>query len=203
METVRRDWCELTSKTLNRILEMVLIEGNVEAAVQHVRGVVDGVRNIDVRKDSDIIEDLTMTRMFSKKASSYKNKQPHLTVAEKIEKRTGTPPPVGERIPFVIIAGKDLFVNRAEDPEYVRENNIQIDVDYYIKKQLLPPVERILGVFGVDMANLDYDSKQKGLFDFSDKPQESPVKKFEQKQTEVQTQQTPVDKKSQSSLFDF
>jgi DNA polymerase I len=203
METVRRDWCELTSKTLNRILEMVLIEGNVEAAVQHVRGVVDGVRNIDVRKDSDIIEDLTMTRMFSKKASSYKNKQPHLTVAEKIEERTGTPPPVGERIPFVIIAGKDLFVNRAEDPEYVKENNIPIDVDYYIKKQLLPPVERILGVFGVDIANLDYDSKQKGLFDFSDKPQESPVEKFKQKDTEVKTQQTPVNKKSQSSLFDF
>ncbi|MEZ5335527.1 MAG: DNA polymerase domain-containing protein [Methanolobus sp.] len=124
METVRRDWCELTSKTLNRILELVLKEGNVEGAVPHVRSVVDGVRNIDVKNDSGIIEDLTMTRMFSKKASSYKNKQPHLTVAEKIERRTGSPPPVGERIPFVIIAGKDLFVNRAEDPEYVRENNI-------------------------------------------------------------------------------
>nr|WP_321497199.1 DNA-directed DNA polymerase [uncultured Methanolobus sp.] len=203
METVRRDWCELTSKTLNRILELVLKEGKVEVAVQHVRSVVDGVRNIDVRKDSDIIEDLTMTRMFSKKATSYKNKQPHLTVAEKIEERTGTPPPVGERIPFVIIAGKDLFVNRAEDPEYVKENNIPIDVDYYIKKQLLPPVERILGVFGVDMANLDYDSKQKGLFDFSDKPQESPVKKFKQKEKEVIVPQAPVNKKSQSSLFDF
>ncbi|MBP1910050.1 DNA-directed DNA polymerase [Methanolobus bombayensis] len=203
METVRRDWCELTSKTLNRILELVLKEGNVEAAVQHVRSVVDGVRNIDVRKDSDIIEDLTMTRMFSKKASRYKNKQPHLTVAEKIEERTGTPPPVGERIPFVIVAGKDLFVNRAEDPEYVKENNLTIDVDYYVKKQLLPPVERILGVFGVDIASLDYDSKQKGLFDFSDKPPESPIKKFKQKESGVKAQQQPVDKKSQSSLFDF
>lgn len=203
METVRRDWCEMTSKTLNRVLELVLKEGNVESAVQHVRGVVDGVRNLDVKKDSDIIEDLTMTRMFSKKATSYKNKQPHLTVAEKIEKRTGTPPPVGERIPFVIVAGKDLFVNRAEDPEYVRENNIPIDVDYYVKKQLLPPVERILGVFGVDIANLDYDSKQKGLFDFSDKPQNDTIE-FKKTETEDKgQQQSSVDKKSQSSLFDF
>ncbi|WP_094229042.1 DNA-directed DNA polymerase [Methanolobus psychrotolerans] len=203
METVRRDWCELTSKTLNRVLEMVLKEGNVDGAVQHVRNVVDGVRNIDVRKDSEIIEDLTMTRMFSKKATSYKNKQPHLTVAEKIERRTGSLPPVGERIPFVIVAGKDMFVNRAEDPEYVRENNIPIDVDYYIKKQLLPPVERILGVFGVDMANLDYDSKQMGLFEFSDKPQDSPVRSINKKEKEVQLPPQPVDKKSQSSLFDF
>ncbi|WMW21513.1 DNA-directed DNA polymerase [Methanolobus mangrovi] len=203
METVRRDWCELTSKTLNTVLGLVLKDGDVDGAVSHVRSVVDGVRNIDVRKDSEIIEDLTMTRMFSKKAASYKNKQPHLTVAEKIERRTGSPPPVGERIPFVIVAGKGLFVNRAEDPEYVRENNIPIDVDYYIKKQLLPPVERILGVFGVDMANLDYDSRQMGLFDFSDKPQDSPVKRISKKEVEVQPPQQSEDKKSQSSLFDF
>ncbi|MDG6244175.1 MAG: DNA-directed DNA polymerase [Methanolobus sp.] len=203
METVRRDWCELTSKTLNRVLEMVLKEGNVEAAVQHVRNVVDGVRNLDVRNDAEIIEDLTMTRMFSKKAASYKNKQPHLTVAEKIERRTGSPPPVGERIPFVIVAGKDLFVNRAEDPEYVIENNVPIDVDYYIKKQVLPPVERILGVFGVDMANLDYDSRQKGLFDFSDKLQEPSVNNLRKKEKDIQTQQASEDNKSQSSLFDF
>lgn len=203
METVRRDWCGLTSKTLNKVLEMVLKEGNIDGAVHHVRSVVDGVRNIDVKNDSGIIDDLTMTRMFSKKATSYKNKQPHLTVAEKIERRTGSPPPVGERIPFVIVAGKDMFVNRAEDPEYVRENNIPIDVDYYIKKQLLPPVERILGVFGVDIANLDYDSKQKGLFDFSDKPQDSPIKRINKKEVEVQPPQPSEEKKSQSSLFDF
>ncbi|WP_406655686.1 DNA-directed DNA polymerase [Methanolobus sp. ZRKC2] len=201
METVRRDWCELTSKTLNRVLELVLKEGNVDAAVLHVRKVVDGVRNIDVRKDEDVIDDLTMTRMFSKSASRYKNKQPHLTVVEKIEKRTGNPPPVGERIPFVIVAGKDLFVNRAEDPEYVREHNVPIDVDYYIKKQVLPPVERILGVFGVDIANLDYDSKQKGLFDFSDKPKEVPLTK--RNKIEEKPSENSQASKSQSSLFDF
>jgi DNA polymerase I len=200
METVRRDWCGLTSKTLNKVLELVLIEGDYEAAVLHVRDVVDGIRNIDVQKDEDIIDDLVMTRMFSKSASRYKNKQPHLTVVEKIEERTGNPPPVGERIPFVIVAGKDLFVNRAEDPEYVREHNIPIDVDYYVKKQLLPPVERILGVFGVDTANLDYDSKQKGLFDFSDKPKEMPIKRIKREEKPVDDSQAS---NAQSSLFDF
>jgi len=173
----------------------------VEAAVAHVREVVDRVRNIDVRKDKDIIDDLTMTRMFSKNASRYKNKQPHLTVVEKIEERTGAPPAVGERIPFVITAGRDLFVNRAEDPEYVREHNVPIDVDYYIKKQVLPPVERILDAFGVDIGNLDYDSKQKGLFDFSDKPKESPINN-RKKREEKPSENTPSTK-SQSSLFDF
>ncbi|MFP4655162.1 MAG: DNA-directed DNA polymerase [Methanohalobium sp.] len=210
METVRRDWCELTSKTLNRVLELVLKEGDVDKAVEYVRDVVNRVRNIDVQKDTDIIDDLTMTRLYSKKKDSYKSKQPHLTVIEKTKKRTGVSPPIGERVPFVIIAGNDLFVNRAEDPEYVRDNNLALDVDYYIKKQILPPVERILGVFGVDSATLDYDSRQKGLFDFSGKHSES--KSFNKADNETVDKEESngelknppkSNSKSQSSLFDF
>lgn len=201
METVRRDWCELTSKTLNRVLELVLKEGEVEAAVRHVRKVVDSIRNLDVTKDKDIIDDLTMTRMYSKRREHYKNKQPHITVAEKIEQRTGSLPPVGERIPFVIIAGKDLFVNRAEDPEYVRTHNISLDVDYYVKKQILPPVERILGVFGVDLANLDYDSKQTGLSDFTHGAPEKKIKRLVTRKSD--SEGTAPSNGSQRSLFDF
>jgi DNA polymerase I len=201
METVRRDWCELTSKTLNRVLELVLKEGEVEAAVRHVRKVVDSIRNLDVTKDKDIIDDLTMTRMYSKRREHYKNKQPHITVAEKMEHRTGSLPPVGERIPFVITAGKDLFVNRAEDPEYVREHNVSLDVDYYVKKQIIPPVERILGVFGVDLANLDYDSKQTGLSDFT---HGSPEKKMQRSvPRKPDSEGAGPSNGSQRSLFDF
>jgi DNA polymerase I len=198
METVRRDWCDLTSKTLKTVLEMVLKRGAIEDAIQHVRGVVDKIRNVDFTKDSDFMDELTLTKRFSKSKKSYKNKQPHLTVIRKIKERTGITPPIGERIPFVIVAGKDLIVERAEDPSFVREKNISIDVEYYVKKQILPPVERILGVFGVEMATLNYDSKQKGLFDFKDEmivsasvPKKPQVKKDVPKQS------------SQKSLFEF
>ncbi|HET8685584.1 MAG TPA: DNA-directed DNA polymerase, partial [Methanosarcina sp.] len=70
METVRRDWCELTSVTLNRVLELVLIEGNVEQAVNYVREVVSKVRNLDPAKDSDIIESLVLTRTLTRKTES-------------------------------------------------------------------------------------------------------------------------------------
>jgi DNA polymerase I len=209
METVRRDWCELTSVTLNRVLELVLIEGNVDRAVEHVREVVSKVRNLDPAKDSEIIESLVLTRTLTRKTESYKNKQPHLTVVEKLKERTGAIPSIGTRIPFVIIAGKGLFVDRAEDPDYVREHDIPIDVDYYIKKQILPPVERILEVFGVNISSLDFDSKQKGLFDFEAKKPE--VKKQEkhpsEKESKVKAQEQNLCKENgraeQSSLFDF
>jgi DNA polymerase I len=166
METVRRDWCGLTSKTLNRVLELVLKEGRVDDAVEHVRGVVDRVRNLDVGKDWDLVEDLILTRRYTKKKESYKSKQPHITVVEKIRSRGGAVPAIGDRVPFVIIAGNGLFVDSAEDPEYVKEHNISLDVNYYIQKQILPPVERILSGFGVEHETLNYDSRQKGLHDF-------------------------------------
>ncbi len=57
-------------------------------------------------------------------------------------------------------------MDSAEDPEYVKEHNLSLDVDYYINKQILPPVERILSEFGVEYGLLNYDSKQKGLHEF-------------------------------------
>jgi DNA polymerase I len=212
METVRRDWCELTSITLNRVLELVLIEGDVDQAVEYVRKVVSDVRNLDPGKDAELIEKLVLTRTLTRKTDSYKNKQPHLTVAENLKKRTGVMPSIGTRIPFVITAGKGLFVDRAEDPDYVRERNVPIDVDYYVKKQILPPVERILEVFGVKMSSLDFDSKQKGLFDFEAKKLE--VKKQEkekvssQRENRGKVQEEKIQcmengRAEQRSLFDF
>lgn len=211
METVRRDWCELTSKTLNRVLQLVLIEGDVDKAVEHVRNIVSDVRNLDPGKDTEIIESLVLTRTLTRRTDSYKNKQPHLTVAENLKKRTGVMPTIGTRIPFVIVAGKGLFVDRAEDPDYVREHNVPIDVDYYVKKQILPPVERILEVFGVKLSSLDFDSRQKGLFDFEAKKPEAKkpeAKKslFEQESEEKDEEKvlcTENDRSGQSSLFDF
>jgi DNA polymerase, archaea type len=209
METVRRDWCELTSVTLNRVLELVLIEGDVDRAVEHVREVVSNVRNLDPAKDSEMIESLILTRTLTRKTDSYKNKQPHLTVVEKTKERTGSVSSIGTRIPFVITAGKGLFVDRAEDPEYVREHNIPIDVDYYIKKQILPPVERILEVFGVKISSLDFDSKQKGLFDFEakkpevNKPEKPPSERENNVKVQEQDSFQENGRAEQSSLFDF
>ena len=204
METVRRDWCELTSKTLNRVLELVLKDGEVDLAVEHVRNVVSDVRNLDPRKDTELVENLVLTRTLTRKIDSYKSKQPHLTVVENLKKRTGIMPSIGTRIPFVITAGKGLFVDRAEDPDYVRENNVPIDVDYYIKKQILPPVERILGVFGVKTSSLDYDSKQKGLFDFEPKkPEKEEPTSGKAQITKGEGSCSDSGRGEQRSLFDF
>jgi DNA polymerase I len=178
METVRRDWCGLTSKTLKTCLELVLKEGKVEEAVEHVRSVVLRLQNLDLSLDPSLLEELTLTRRYTKSSGSYKNKQPHIQLVEKIRERGGTVPGVGDRVPFVIVQGKrgkknkELFVNRAEDPAYVLEKNIPLDADYYLEKQILPPVLRIFESFGVTKERLCPGRGQSNLFSFCEAPKE-------------------------------
>ncbi len=182
METVRRDWCGLTSKTLKTCLELVLKEGKVEEAVEHVRSVVLRLQNLDLSTDPSLLEDLTLTRRYTKSSGSYKNKQPHIQLVEKIRERGGTVPGVGDRVPFVIVQGKrgkknkELFVNRAEDPSYVLEKNMPLDTEYYVEKQILPPVLRIFESFGVTKDRLCSRRGQSNLFSFSEAPKEQKQK---------------------------
>jgi DNA polymerase I len=172
METVRRDWCGLTSKTLKTCLELVLKEGKVDEAVDHVRSVVVRLQSLDLSLDPGILEELTLTRRYTKSTSSYKNKQPHIQLVEKIRERGGQVPSVGDRVPFVIIKGKSsrknkaLFVDRAEDPAFVLENNMPLDTEYYVDKQILPPVLRIFESFGVTKDRLCAGRAQSNLFSF-------------------------------------
>jgi DNA polymerase I len=173
METVRRDWCGLTTKTVERVLELVLKEGKVDDAVELVKETINRIRSMDAGKDSELFEDLILTRQYTKKIESYKNKQPHVTVIEKLQKR-GIVSNVGDRIPFVILTGKGMFVERAEDPEYAKEKKLPLDVDYYVNKQILPPVERILSDFGITGEMLRWmgekkvaiETKQRQLFEY-------------------------------------
>ena len=179
METVRRDWCDLTSKTLNKCLELMLKDGKVEEAVTHVRLIISRLQHLDITKEPEILDDLTLTRRYTKSTSSYKNKQPHIQLVEKIRKRGGPVPGIGDRVPFVIIRdnrgrrNRDLFVDRAEDPQYALQKNIPLDTEYYIEKQILPPVIRIFETFGVTRDDLCKERGQSNLLHFYEqsKPQ--------------------------------
>ncbi len=81
-------------------------------------------------------------------------------------------PGVGDRVPFVIVRGKggrrsrELFVDRAEDPGFVLEKKMPLDTEYYVEKQILPPVLRIFETFGVGKDRLCQERGQSNLFSF-------------------------------------
>ncbi|MBI4162347.1 MAG: hypothetical protein HY513_01580 [Candidatus Aenigmarchaeota archaeon] len=150
IETVRRDWCPLVSEVMVDVLSIVLKENNVKKAIENTKTIINNLRNNQVP-----LEKLTVIKGITRSINEYKATLPHIELAKKMRARDpATAPNVGDRLGFVIIKGSQLISKRAEDPKYVIENKLQIDSDYYIQSQLLPPLERIFLSVGVDRSEL-------------------------------------------------
>ncbi|MBI2583564.1 MAG: hypothetical protein HYW25_02760 [Candidatus Aenigmarchaeota archaeon] len=161
IETVRRDWCGLVTETLNDILLTMLKERDIKKSVEIVKGRIG-----DIAKSNVPLNKLVIIKGITKTPSAYDGTLPHIELAKKMARRNpGSAPGIGDRIGFVIVRGKDMLSKRAEDPDYVKEKGLQIDADYYVNNQLLPPVERILEAAGVDRGEIMGTGRQSSIFD--------------------------------------
>jgi DNA polymerase I len=150
IETVRRDWCELVSDTLKDVIEIVLKKEEPMEAVSYFTSIVQKI----VRNEIPV-QKLVITKTMTKSPERYLGVQPHIELVKKMQTRgSGEVPGIGDRISYVITKGMGLLSKRAEDPGYVEENGMQVDSKYYIENQLLPPMERIFSVLGVERSTL-------------------------------------------------
>lgn len=167
IETVRRDWTDMTTETFGKIIDILLYEKDVNVGVSKS---IDVVKNkIDELKNGEVgIEKLILTNKLTKPITSYDNKEPHVSVAIKMAER-GKKSDVGNRIEYIITDnGEKLISNRAEEADYVIKNNIPIDIDYYINNQLIKPITRVTSLFGITKEILDIklDDEQNTLSEF-------------------------------------
>lgn len=171
IETVRRDWCDLVSKTLYDVLEIILKEQDPKKAFKYTKGILS-----KLEKNEIPIEQLMITKSISKSLGEYKGVQPHIELLKKMRKRNpATAPGIGDRIGYVIVKGLQLMSDRAEDPEYVKEKHLQIDSKYYAESQILPPLERVFEAIGIDKTELLGLGRQTLLLDtFKNRAKKSP-----------------------------
>lgn len=129
-------------------METLLVKRDSEAAVNYVKAVIS-----DLLCDRIDVSKLIITKELSKE--KYAAKQPHAELAKKLAVRDpGSAPKLGDRVSFIICAGSknELASMRAEDPMYVVEKNLPIDTEYYLKNQIMKPIERLFDAVlgGVD-----------------------------------------------------
>ncbi|KAK8805699.1 hypothetical protein WA158_002355 [Blastocystis sp. Blastoise] len=143
IETVRRDNCGLVRLIVDMCLKKILIDRDVNGAIEYVKNTISSLlqNNIDISL-------LVITKSLGKKADSneYKAKAAHVELAERMYKRDpGSAPKVGDRVQYVIIEKEKNApaYTKSEDPIYVLENNLPIDVSWYLEHQLKGPLERI------------------------------------------------------------
>lgn len=155
LETVRRDWVKLSRDTQQEVLSILLKEGDAMKAAQIVK---DRVATLKERRVE--LDEITLYTQLTKSISRYKNKGPHVRAAEKSIARGREVNP-GTSIGYVITSGKGMISDRAEPVEDARIEDI--DVDYYIENQLLPPVSRIMEALGYSKEHLKEELVQDSL----------------------------------------
>lgn len=144
LQLVRRDSCALVKEVSTDILNKIMFERSVDMAVEVARAAI-----ARVLRNEEPMEKFIMSKALR---SDYKNPNslPHAVVASKLLKRTGVIVPSGKRVPFVYAQNTDNptgpSAQRAEDPEHVRDNNMQLDTLYYLENLLAPPIESLLKV---------------------------------------------------------
>jgi DNA polymerase elongation subunit (family B) len=140
LQVVRRDSCKFVRDTCKSLLETVLESPDPAAAVRMAREAKEQLITGKVDQSN-----LVLTKSL---ASEYKVQMPHVEVVKKMRQRNpGSEPQIGSRVPFVVIKtprGVDRLFEKAEDPEWVTENNIPLDYEYYFEHQLKKPVEDLL-----------------------------------------------------------
>lgn len=157
-EAVRGDWSELAKETQIRVAELVLKTGNVEDAVEYVRRVIEDLKKgkIDLRK-------LVIWKTLAKRLEEYVAEQPHIVVA-RMMKQMGIKVGPGSKIGYIVVKGSGPLSKKVKPYFIVKPS--EVDVEYYIDKQIIPAALRILSYFGVTEKRLKSGGRQTSLLDF-------------------------------------
>ena len=146
VELIRRDNCPLLRNLYKKIVDSLVFDKDPLKALASVKETLERVVNDEVPYEEYII-----TKELRKEESYANPKQEQLMLAKKISARTngGVTPQPGDRIPFVIRYDKHAkhICDRAEDLDYLRENNIPLDRLYYITNKITKPILTIFQAF--------------------------------------------------------
>ena len=158
-EAVRGDWSELAKEVQEKIVEIILKEGNTSKAIEYVRKVISDLTNNKIP-----LNKLIIWKTLSKKLEEYSVDAPHVTAARRM-KEAGFEVSKGDKIGYVIVKGSGKVSSRAYP--YFMVSVDEIDHNYYIDHQIIPAALRILGYFGITEKQLKAGARgQKTLFDF-------------------------------------
>ncbi|MGD9275830.1 MAG: DNA-directed DNA polymerase [Candidatus Pacearchaeota archaeon] len=155
-ETVRRDWCKLARKLQNKIILQILKDGNEKKALEFVKEIIKKIKSREVKK-----EDLIIRTQLKKPISEYKTLSPHVVAAKKMKEQK-IPVEQGGLIEYFIAETQDkkkLVRDKVKLPHEEDEYNIE----YYLNKQVMPAVENIFEVFGINIKEIVDGKKQEGL----------------------------------------
>ncbi len=155
-ELVRRDWSKVARDTQRKVLETILKEGSAEKAAQIVKDVIAELESGKVP-----LEDLAINTQLRRKIDSYDVQSPELSAAKKAVKSGAKSKEEVEHAVISYVITKEG--SSVSDKAMILETAKDYDPQYYINKQVLPAVMRILKELNYDEGQLKNKGSQKKL----------------------------------------
>jgi DNA polymerase zeta len=150
IETVRRDGCPAVQKILESSLKLLFRTLDLSKVKEYL-----------IEQWSKIIKGtVTLSDFFiakEVKLGNYRSKLlppgAHL-ITKKMENDPTAEPEYGERIPYVV-ASRGINNRLIDDvvlpTDFINDDSLQLNWNYYITKQIIPPLSRIFNLIGVDV----------------------------------------------------
>ena len=158
LEVVRGDWAKVAKKVQERVLEIILKEQKPEKAVKFMRQYISELRQKRVP-----YRDLVIWKTLTKPIQEYAVRAAHVEAARMLMKE-GWDLSLGDKIGYVIVAGPGRLYEKAKP--HVLASYDEVDIEYYVSKQVVPAASRILSMFGVAKDELLPSKTPKTLLEF-------------------------------------
>jgi len=152
IELRRRDWAPITVKTMQRVFDLILKEDDLNGALQYAQNAISAIRNYNINDDNNAnvsLDDFIITKKYGR--IEYTNLQPHAELVKRLMKENRNEFGLGDRVGYIIRRGnsKELLHQKSVLPEDILNGRYKLDSEYYINRQMFPPLERIFDVFNM------------------------------------------------------
>ena len=153
----RRDNAPIVKDVYGGVIDVLMQDQNVNKAVAFMQ---DCLRKMI--KGEYGMDKLVITKSLR---SGYKNPKQiaHKVLADRMGRRDpGNKPRPGDRIAFAYFQNpnrKALQGDKIETPEYIKENNLKLNYEFYITNQLMKPLQQL---FALVLEDLPGFKKKKG-----------------------------------------
>lgn len=141
----RRDYCKYAKETYENIIKLMATGESNENIIDYTnKKLFDLIMN---RVDT---KDLIITKSLARDLKSYKVNQPHIVMARRLTTETGKEIMAGTRLEYVYVKEFENQGEKMRTLEEVFKNNLHIDTNFYISKQLCTQIDDILSVIGYE-----------------------------------------------------
>ena len=139
----RRDNARIVKKVVGGMVDILLNEVNVEKAVDYIKKSI-----VNLLKGKYPLHNFVTSKTLKTKYAD-RTRIAHVCLADRMmERDPGSAPQINERVPYAAVVVEEkkglLQGDRIEHPDYIIENNLQVDYLFYLTNQIKNPTVQFL-----------------------------------------------------------